>query len=105
MSACTGEYRFSQCQFHLPVSYSHLLLMNCRFSFMESGKNVITLFKARGWTAIIADVMIDTVLWMVALGVGLLVGILGVVIGAAVGASSSATLGIGFLIGIFVGCE
>ena len=75
------------------------------FSFMESGKNVIQLFKARGWTSIIADVMIDTVLWMVALGVGLIVGLLGVVIGAAIGAANGVTLGIGFVIGLFVGCK
>ena len=49
---------------------------------MEAGMNVMALFKNRGWTAIIADVLVDTVLLMVSLGVGVLTGIVGVIFGA-----------------------
>jgi Plasma-membrane choline transporter len=37
---------------------------------MEAGSNVMTLFRNRGWTSIIADTMADTVLTMLAIGVG-----------------------------------
>lgn len=37
---------------------------------MEAGSNVMTLFRNRGWTSIIADTMADTVLTMMAIGVG-----------------------------------
>jgi len=59
----------------------------------------MTLFRNRGWTAIIADMMIDTVLFMVSLGVGLLIGIISVGIAALVGQGDSATMAISFLIG------
>lgn len=72
-------------------------------SFMEAGKNVMTLFRNRGWTAIIADMMIDTVLFMVSLGVGLLVGLLSVVIGAIAGQGDGATMIIAFLVGCMMG--
>jgi hypothetical protein len=54
------------------------------YSFMEAGMNVIQLFKSRGWTAIIADNLVDTVLLMVSLAVGILTGIVGVIVGAMV---------------------
>ena len=41
------------------------------FSFMEAGHSVMTLFRNRGWTTIITDIMVDTVLFMVSLGVGI----------------------------------
>ena len=70
---------------------------------MEAGKNVMTLFRSRGWTAIIADMMIDTVLFMVSLGVGLLIGILSVGVAAVMGQGFGATTLISFLIGCMVG--
>ena len=73
------------------------------FSFMEAGKNVMTLFRNRGWTAIIADMMIDTVLFMVSLGVGLLIGILSVGIAAVTGQGDGATMVISFFIGAMIG--
>ena len=39
------------------------------------------LFKARGWSSIIADYLVDTVLLMVSICVGILTGILGVLVG------------------------
>ena len=44
------------------------------FSFIEAGKNVINLFKSRGWTTIITDNLCDRVLMLVSLGIGLLTG-------------------------------
>jgi len=44
------------------------------YSFIEASKNVITLFKSRGWTAIITDYMVDRVLMMLSFGNGLLSG-------------------------------
>ena len=70
---------------------------------MEAGRNVMTLFRNRGWSAIIADLMIDTVLFMVSLGVGLLIGILSVAIAALVGQGDGATMAISFLIGCMIG--
>ena len=69
---------------------------------MEAGKNVMTLFRNRGWTAIISDMMIDTVLFMVSLGVGLLIGLLSVAIGG-VASGDGATMIISFLIGCMFG--
>jgi hypothetical protein len=48
------------------------------YSFMESGMNVMALFRNRGWTAIVADMLVDTVLLMVSLGVGVLTGLVGI---------------------------
>jgi hypothetical protein len=70
---------------------------------MEAGSNVMTLFRNRGWTAIIADLMVDTVLFMVSLGVGLFVGIVGLVVGAVTGMGDSVTLGVAFSIGFIIG--
>ena len=55
------------------------------FSFMEAGKNVMTLFRSKGWTVIISDMLIDSVLSMVALGVGVLTGIIGIFVAQAAG--------------------
>jgi hypothetical protein len=63
----------------------------------------MTLFRNRGWTAIITDMLIDTVLFMVSLGVGILTGIVGVIVGAALQMSDGASLGISFLIGFLAG--
>lgn len=50
------------------------------FSFMEAGSNVMTLFRSRGWTAIIADMLVDSVLTMVSVGVGVLNGLVGLLV-------------------------
>ncbi|GMH99868.1 hypothetical protein TrLO_g758 [Triparma laevis f. longispina] len=44
------------------------------YSFMEAGKNVIRLFKARGWTMIINDDLVGNVLAFQSLGVGAICG-------------------------------
>lgn len=44
------------------------------YGYMEAGKNVMTLFKDRGWEAIIADDLVGMALGMVSLVVGLITG-------------------------------
>ena len=70
---------------------------------MEAGSNVMGLFRTRGWTTIIADVMIDTVLFMLSLGVACLIGILSLVIGASMQVNDEATLLSAFLLGLLIG--
>jgi hypothetical protein len=44
------------------------------YSFIEAGKNVMQLFRSRGWTSIITDLLVDGVLGMVSLAVGAITG-------------------------------
>lgn len=48
------------------------------FGYCEAGKNVMTLFKDRGWEAVIADDLVGMVLGMMSLLVGLVTGGVGV---------------------------
>lgn len=50
------------------------------YSYCEAGKNVMNLFKARGWDAIIVDDLVDNVLFMVSLAIGLIAGAIGIVL-------------------------
>jgi len=77
------------------------------YSYMEAGKNVISLFKNRGWEAIIADNLVGNALFLLSLAVGFLTGIGGIVVVATTylvpGGSAGplgAAFGLGFLIGI-----
>jgi len=45
------------------------------YGYIEAGKNVITLFKNRGFESIVADQLVDNVLFMAAMIVGLLSGV------------------------------
>jgi xanthosine utilization system XapX-like protein len=72
-------------------------------SFLTAGKSVMELFQARGWTTIITDLMIETVLFMVSMGVGFLVGLLSVMVAAAFNMQTEGVLGIAFVLGMFVG--
>ena len=47
------------------------------YDFMTAGKNVIRLFKSRGWTMVINDDLVGNVLFFQALGIGALCGGLG----------------------------
>ena len=77
------------------------------YSFVEAGKNVMNLFKSRGWTTIITDHLAQSVLTLVSVGVGLITGITslifsrthGMVFGDELGASSAAFF-IGFTTGL-----
>ena len=50
------------------------------YKFMDAAKNVTSLFKTRGWTAILTDVSVATALFVFALGVGLIAGLFGFLI-------------------------
>lgn len=73
------------------------------FSFVEAGRNAMKLFRARGWTTIITDTMVDTVLFMVSLGVALFVGVISLAVGAAMNKGDYETMGSAFLVGLLVG--
>jgi hypothetical protein len=73
------------------------------FSFMEAGSNVMTLFRNRGWSVIIADLMVDTVLFMVSIGVGALTALITGVIGYFLGSRDAAVIGVSSLFGFSVG--
>jgi hypothetical protein len=47
------------------------------YSYLEAGKNVMTLFKAKGWTVIVNDDLISNVLSLFNLVVGCGVGLFG----------------------------
>lgn len=44
------------------------------YTFVEAANNVMTLFRARGWDAIITDNLVETVLFLVSIGTGLVTG-------------------------------
>mmetsp|Transcript_22620 Transcript_22620/g.48686 ORF Transcript_22620/g.48686 Transcript_22620/m.48686 type:complete len:575 (+) Transcript_22620:176-1900(+) len=77
------------------------------YTFIEAGKNVINLFKTRGWTTIITDSLAQSVLSMLSVAVGLITGLVtlaiahveGMVFGDELGASAAAFF-IGFIIGM-----
>jgi len=78
------------------------------YSYLEAGKNVITLFEHRGWTTIITDDLVDNALLMVSFGIGLATGLIGI-LAAYIDRYSFQALGysnvgmIGFICGFLVG--
>ena len=74
------------------------------YSFIDAGKNVIQLFQQRGWTAIIADTLVDSVLSMVSLGVGALTGIVGILVAQGSGVDlSGGVVALPFFVGFLLG--
>lgn len=75
------------------------------YSFMKAGKEVINLFRERGWTTIITDYLIDRVLMMVSVGNGILMGILAIFVTSFNGMDFSGIGGLftPFLIGLITG--
>lgn len=71
------------------------------YSFVDSAKNVMTLFKERGWTAIITDSLVDSCLSMISMGVGLIVGLISALLCLTFNMGVSHT--IGFFLGLVVG--
>jgi len=71
------------------------------YSFMDAGKNVMTLFKSRGWTTIITDNLIDRVLGMLAVAVGVLTGVTGIIVANTLGVDLG--YGVPFLMGLSLG--
>lgn len=50
------------------------------YSYLEAGKNVFTLFKNRGWEAIVADDLVSNTLFFVSVIVGLIAGSFGILL-------------------------
>lgn len=78
------------------------------YSYLEAGKNVMTLFQNKGWTVIITDDLIENVLFMVSVGVGLVTGLVGLIMGkanqnlfAGIGVDDAGI--VGFVIGLLAG--
>lgn len=78
------------------------------YSYLEAGKNVITLFQNKGWTVIISDDLVENVLFMVSVAIGLITGLIGLIIAsmdenifAGIGVENAGM--VGFLIGLLVG--
>uniref|UniRef100_A0A7S4NC07 Choline transporter-like protein n=2 Tax=Odontella aurita TaxID=265563 RepID=A0A7S4NC07_9STRA len=78
------------------------------YSYLEAGKNVITLFQNKGWSAIITDNLIDNVLLMMSVAIGLLTGLIGLLLAvldnnlfAGIGIDDGGSVGffVGFLVG------
>ncbi|KAL7520603.1 hypothetical protein ACHAWX_005320 [Stephanocyclus meneghinianus] len=76
------------------------------YTFLDAGKNVLELFKTRGWTTIITDNLAQSVLTMLSAAVGLITGLValaiahgqGMMFGSELGASAAAFF-IGFIVG------
>lgn len=52
------------------------------YGYLEAGKNVFTLFKNRGWEAIIADDLVGNTLVLLSIVVGALSGCIGLILEA-----------------------
>jgi hypothetical protein len=50
------------------------------YSYLDAGKNVITLFQNKGWTTIITDDLAENVLFMMSIVIGLITGLVGMVV-------------------------
>lgn len=72
------------------------------YGFIEASINVLHLFQARGWSAIIADTLVDTVLFMLSICGGLVTGVIGILIATAMGQGTE-TLAGAFLVGMIIG--
>ena len=73
------------------------------YSFIDSGKNVTTLFKTRGWTTIITDNLVGSVLAMLSVGVGLITGLIGILLASMKGLGAEFAGGafaVGFIVGL-----
>jgi len=73
------------------------------YTFIDAAKNVITLFKSRGWTAIITDYMVDRVLLMISCGNGLIVGGIGALVSYLFNLNlEGIAFGLGFVVGMLL---
>jgi hypothetical protein len=51
------------------------------YSYLEAGRNVITLFQNKGWSTLITDDLAENVLFMVSVAIGLITGLVGFIMG------------------------
>eukprot|EP00587_Corethron_hystrix_P016570 CAMPEP_0113299484 /NCGR_PEP_ID=MMETSP0010_2-20120614/1501_1 /TAXON_ID=216773 ORGANISM="Corethron hystrix, Strain 308" /NCGR_SAMPLE_ID=MMETSP0010_2 /ASSEMBLY_ACC=CAM_ASM_000155 /LENGTH=173 /DNA_ID=CAMNT_0000152729 /DNA_START=1124 /DNA_END=1645 /DNA_ORIENTATION=- /assembly_acc=CAM_ASM_000155 len=77
------------------------------YSFIESGKNVLGLFKSRGWNTIVTDNLVESALFFVNVGIGLLTGCIGFILessfGDMYGVFGDSDKIMGFVIGFVIG--
>ena len=52
------------------------------YSYLDAGRNVITLFQNKGWTTLITDNLAQNVLFMMSAGIGLVSGLVGLIVAA-----------------------
>lgn len=64
---------------HLVIYLPIPIIIHTRtgYNYLDAGRNVITLFRNKGWTSIISDNLADNVLFMVSMMIGLLTGFVG----------------------------
>merc|ERR1712211_94211 len=76
------------------------------YKYMEAGKNVMDLFKARGWEVVIADDLVGNTIFLVALITSLLMGGVGILVELSTNwfadAGDSASI-VAFAVGFFIG--
>uniref|UniRef100_A0A7S2A6J5 Choline transporter-like protein n=1 Tax=Trieres chinensis TaxID=1514140 RepID=A0A7S2A6J5_TRICV len=72
------------------------------YSYVEAGKNVMTLFKERGWTAIISDNLVNRMLALVSFAIGLISAFVCVLVGF-IAEGKGGWLGFAALLGFFMG--
>jgi hypothetical protein len=73
------------------------------YDYLSAGRNVVTLFKQRGWTTFISDRLIFRVLFLANLGVAALTGALCTIGAWSMGSSTDlGAFRLGFLIGLYV---
>jgi len=78
------------------------------YSYIDAGKNVMTLLKNKGWDVIITDNLVDNVLLMVSFVIGLVTGLVGLIV-AGIDQNLLADLGyenvelVGFGVGFLTG--
>jgi hypothetical protein len=76
------------------------------YGYIEAGKNVFTLFRNRGWEAIIADDLVGNTLFLVSIVVGAFMGVLSLVLAVTTDLFEDAggnEKGVAFLLGFIVG--
>jgi len=85
------------------------------FSYLESGKKVIELFRARGWTSIVSDNLVGYTLGFVTFFVGFVTGLIGMILERLLGDDEGGSVvfgplegapywafGISFFVGVWV---
>jgi len=78
------------------------------YSYLDAGKNVMTLFQNKGWTTIITDDLAENVLFMMSIVIGLVTGLVGLVV-ASLDENIFANLNLdnpasaGFVVGFLIG--
>jgi len=71
--------KFSK-KLHILIISSVVCNTHTGYSYLDAGKNVMTLFRNKGWTTIITDNLAENVLFMISIMIGLLTGVVGSIV-------------------------